>query len=92
MGKSAFFSVTVCIIAVFSARVQAAIVYFDCDVDLGGEPSPATQTASFDYDLQILTITETIHELGRDFVRIGGRADSPSTFTVIRNTTVPLRI
>jgi len=86
-GKSAIFPITVCIIAVVGVPLQAAIVYFDYDCDLFSEPSPATQTASFDCDLHILTITETIHEFGRDFVRIGGRADSPSTFTVIRNIT-----
>jgi hypothetical protein len=61
------------------------------DFHLGSDwPATETYTWDFDYDLQQLTVNETILELRPDsywVFSISGRVDSDSTFRVVRNIT-----
>ena len=76
---------------IFVNICDARVVSMDIDYTYGGQPPDAhTYTWDFDYDLQLLTVQETILAIRPDrawYFSIGGRVDSDSTFSVVRAIT-----
>ena len=73
--------------------IQAKVVELDCA--WGSPDLPVTRptfTSTFDYELQVLTILETIHEQNpalwdAGWVGFDGRVDSDTTFTIVADIT-----
>jgi len=70
---------------------EANVVYLD--YDFWGPDK--TYEWNFDDDLQQLTVTESIFEFGPDYlwsIKIGGKVDSDTTFSVVRTITNNTRV
>jgi len=79
--------------ALSGADAEAAIVNLVCR-DIRYDPWPE-ELWSFDYDSQVLTLTDFVYEIGiqpyiihrERTVRVSGLMDSESTFTLVKNIT-----
>jgi len=82
-------AVLVAIVVIFNSTAQATVTDFDYRI-VGYRPSQSKHTLSFDYDLQQLTITNTIYDYEIDFedgyLQVATVFDStPTTFSVVKN-------
>ncbi|MCK4292649.1 MAG: PEP-CTERM sorting domain-containing protein [Planctomycetes bacterium] len=85
MSKRIVDIVFAAVLVAFSGAAQATVVEIRCNFWTYGD---STYTWSFDYDLQHLTITETISQLDfSGYIALWGLVDTDSTFTVIRTIT-----
>lgn len=72
------------VVGIFNSTAQATVIDFGYHI-WAYNPFEATHTVSFDYDLQHLTIAETIHELDfKGYISFGTSVDSASTFSVVK--------